>query len=551
MANRISDRQIELLTKIYNKSATDIEIKDFLALVVKDNVLGMEKLPTVAFIPKDKMGDAYAMQNDEELEISFEVIDDVKQDPQNIMRAINALGHELRHYNQHKSLLDDFITEEGKNRQAKIDHDLYTYDEASGEYLTSLLTIQSAKGRKILTQYFENYKGDEFADWYLGLSDDDHKHIHDYLEESRYLGSAHEIDARAGGIIYSTLVFEKYLRDERIQKNAKLHSWLAKIKQKGAKKYLQDYEEDMEYTEFYDEYNKASQNISKELLQDIAERVASLQKDNSIKRQTFEALLYLASKQYTKSIDEQQLKLLFRWCAQNINEQNTDGSAKPERVLACALANSIYFDERIDSDNRNAMQKELLDVYLAHASFDKKQMTAESGIHKFDNFDTFILHITSLSGDQGQFKLMEQLDGHKRYSEICDIIDFKKLYKAEEDIEGKLPEDYLNNIKELLAAKCEMLFAIRKEFIGQKFSHIGDAKRLEWYLSQVQRTKKEVEYMYCKQEDKKLTTDQEIDEFYDNMKEYLKFDLNYLDLAEREAQEKMQSHPALFAQMGK
>lgn len=544
---RPSDRQIELLTKIFKQSATEEDIQEYLKLLVTDNVLGMEKLPKLMFLPHDKMESALGLSTEDgELDISSLLIDNIKSNPQDIVFGINTIGHELRHFNQRKADRD-LITQEGRAQQEKIDAAVTTYAESSGEFLCSLKTLESAYSQKLLREYFKQHKEEPLAAWYLEIPPQERSNLYSNLEESRYLGGAHEIDARAAALVYQTIILNGYLNDERVQQNKELHSWLAKIKKKEGELYENDYADDLELSEYYNEFADAAQKISRKFLVDIAQNVAKFQTEDSDKRKTFEALLCVASKYYIQSIKKDDLPQVFVWAMQNINEQNTNGSATPPRVLACALASSIFFDERLDKEEQTKFKKELFDVYFEHAKFAKNQLKANTGIHKFDRFDTFMLHIAAFSSDQIMFDLLHKLDSNQRYDEVCKMVDFKKLYLAEIDIDETIPEDYLYNIMNLLAAKCEMLFSIRKEFTNQKFTHSQDAQRLKWLAQEIKNAKDELLFLYKNQEDKKEPkTDKEVDEYYDYIKDVTHFDLNYFDLVEREIAQTIKSHPARF-----
>jgi len=544
---KLSDRQIELLTKIYENVATKADIREYLCLVVTDNVIGMEKVPKIVFRPASKMESTYAMMTEKSLVFSSIVVDDIYKEPKFFAEVLSTIGHELRHYNQEHVNLDDIVDKKVKQYYLSIKNEMENYQEAYGEDLQNWRILSSPKSLIVLNELFKSYPQESFANFYLNLSHTERKYLGEDIEQARYLANLHETDARYAGVLFQALVLERYLSDERVRNNEKLHSWIEETKQENLKLSVRDYDENMEDVDYYNQFEQASQNISLEFLNGVAQRIINSKEKQE--QETYEAILSVCVKQYIKSVKKESLETLFKWAIQNMNAQETSGSPKAERLLACNFAKWIYFDTRNDEKEKTQFAKMLFDVAIAHASVEKQLMQSEREIHKFDNLDAFLIHVFSWEKFDWNKKIFEALAKNQRFEELCDFFDYKKLYLAEVDMAGTLPKTYLNHINSLLAGKCDILSTISSNFVDQKFTHNAEARRLKWYLSALEKSETELEYFYCKQESKRPPkTKSQIKAFHDYILDKTEFDTNRLDKAKMDVCQKMVVHPARFVE---
>lgn len=498
--NKISDRQIELLKKIYNRTITKAEAKEYITLVLTDNALGAEKLPELIFLPESKMAQTFAMLREYTLCISNVVASNIVAHRDDMLIALNAIGHELKHYRQYTVNIDELQTAEQKAYNEQVLKGMKDYQDAYGEYLTSLQILEKPKYHKTIKDFCSEHNQDAFAKWYLGLIRDERDNMAENLEESRYLSQDHETDARYSGILFADIMLQKYLSDPRLSQQEDICAWLSALKTQGIEVLHNDYIDDLELSTFYTEFSDAIKNVGKDFLFDLATKIANEQHADSKQKQVFEALLCLGTMGYTESIcNSQNQNELAVWVAQNLTSQLPNGDATPQRVFASYLAHSMLTSTSISNQTKEHLFKLIKDMYFAHASTPKDQIKYGSKVIKFDNFDTFILHIAMLKGEQWALKFMEELDNNGRNSEVCKIVDFKKLYNMEIDIEQTLPNHYLNNISELLAGKAEMLIDLQDEFIGSK--KLSPTK-VKWYATEIDKTTKEFLYLHKMQEDK-------------------------------------------------
>ena len=545
MANKISDRQIELLTKIYNGTIKKDEARDYIFLLVTDNALGAESLPVVQIWPEDKMRDAYAMMLENQLCISQKAIKDIMTSRDDVAIVISSIGHELKHYRQRHINYSEFKEPSFAEYHKQVYNEMEHYDDDYGDYINALKMLQNPENQEFLKAYFDNHADEPFVKWFSNLIPEEKEDFANVMEEARYLGTMHETDARYAGVIFNTMMLERYIADSRVQSNSELCKWLQDLKSRSTKIFASDYADYLELASFYDEFNEALQNVSKEFVQDLAEQIVKCQ--NPQQKQVYDSLLYLAVHGYIKSIAnstrlehlaKDQLAHVFKWALQHINDQNTNGSAKPERILACKFASEICFDTRIDTQTKNQFFNQLYDLYFAHAHYPKDQMNYQTKVHKFDELDTYLLHMTAYNSDNRQFKLMEELDNNERFAEICNFIDYKQLYIKELDGAETLPEHYLNNINQLLVGKCEMLIAIKPQFAGHKPKTKTEQKALDWYVSALSKAKEELTFCYCLQEDRAIPrTSQQRQRFVDYVEQYLNLDMGKFLQAQKDATE--------------
>lgn len=423
--NNISDRQIALLKKISEREASSKDVKEYVTLLLKDNMFNSFSLPQIDF---KMIGDSGGSSIDDQITVSTKLISMVLENNVNIIFAIDIVGHELRHFLQQNTTKDEQATEQGREKIDRLNEKGDSY--ITGTNRISIDIISSNKSKQPLKKFFQEFSDKPLAIWYNSIPDEEKRLIGEQLSYSKYVKTFYEEDARAAAIVWDHMVLDKYLSDYRICQDKKLVRWLKKVKE-SLECIHSTYDIVLEAYDYIEKFEEAVLSVDVEFIKNTCKYISENNLYGKNKKDTNKdpivAILDIAAEYYCNSLTKEKQKALFDECLGYMDEPRIkNGKVNPRRIFAKYMLLNIVYGIQNTSDDVIKFSEDITAKTLAIAK-----------TRELDELDsnTFTFYYEEICREpmQKQFhNFFAEGDG-KRKLELAKMIDIKTIYYSEMD----------------------------------------------------------------------------------------------------------------------
>lgn len=341
-----SNSFLQFMEKMRTKTATAQDVKDFVTELVSNSPYSGYKVnnnPTVEFldVSEDKHG-SY-VPSERVIVISNKYIEDVLNGNENIVKLIDTIGHEYRHFLQHEMV--EILNIDEKTKQEIKDSFYGTI--ISENQVMSAITVFS---RLTDEEYFKNAQS-------LPLNQKEAliKNIvfADYAEQK------HEEDARLGGILFAQNFFNDLIDDPNCSEQLKTY-----LERESANiAYLQhtfnEYKHNYEYIHEFEENLK---NVSIDALRNLDKEIQYFQQvmnDHSGKTQYSISITAVLSKTMEYIMENSSLEDIENLYKIELANHNVN--------ISGVIAKSVLTTNKFTPDQKSQFQKYVYD-YLKNGN---------------------------------------------------------------------------------------------------------------------------------------------------------------------------------------
>lgn len=367
-------KQIEYLKKIKDKSITKQELCDYLTMIVQDNFVNMPTIPEVKF-EFDRINDG--TYNENIVSINTNKIDSIINfyEIYDIVSLFNTVGHECRHHWQENCGLEEYVETHKNEYYEKLNKTVFEEGKEFSVSATAkaIRNFYLHSGNK---EFIELKSVPHLNNWIKSLDVQNICKLERDLERSHYLQLAHEEDARYGGIIWSSLLYNEYQRYCEENGDSEMAEYVNRLRRCSMQK-MKEYRENLKDYKAYQDFRNAFSDVSYEALKEF-NKILSREDLNKYEIAMYSALLDMFTKEFAERLYPEEAEIFFLEHTDSIfnprktEEENRFSKALLERIVnsnlsedkKCEVAVLLYFRYMENLETHKFSEKDFVLTYL-------------------------------------------------------------------------------------------------------------------------------------------------------------------------------------------
>lgn len=336
-------KQIEYLKKIKDKSITKQELCDYLTMIVEDNFVQMPTVPKVEFAYEKTCNGSY---NENVVNINLRNINNIIEffDIYDIVSILNTVGHECRHHWQENCGLTEYVQTHKSEYYEKLNKTVFQ----EGRELSISGTLKAVRNFYLHSSskdFIELESVPHLNKWIKSIDDQTIFKLEKNIERSHYLQLAHEEDARFGGIIWTSLLYNEYQRYCEKTGDTEMAEYVHRLR-RCSMQIMKEYNENLKEYKSYKEFKEAFKDVSYEVLKDF-NTILSREDLDKYEVAMYSALLDMYAKEYVERLYPEEAEIIFIEHSNSIfNTEKTEEQNRLSKLLLEKIVNSSLTEEK-------------------------------------------------------------------------------------------------------------------------------------------------------------------------------------------------------------
>ena len=289
--------QINYLKKVKNKKISRQELEDYLVLIIQDNFFNLPVIPKVQFLD---IANAEAYYDNNTITFNNEALTKVLENERSIISLFDSLGHESRHHWQEHSGIDEYL----------LDHqDLY-YQELSKSLKVNQRDFTTFHFIRSLRDYlvFESSKvkfniknkNPNMVHWVNKIDRSKIFALEKKIEESMYYSQKDEEDAYFGGILFTSMLLNRYKEYCLKNNQLKLLKYIEGLNE-DFDKIIERYKVQVETYDCYQDFKHAFDDVSIDLIEEL-HKITNNKNLSKFSRKFYNAMLDMYLNKYIEQM---------------------------------------------------------------------------------------------------------------------------------------------------------------------------------------------------------------------------------------------------------